>query len=69
MDGSAWLGKLINCAQCTGVWVGAVMSFYFGINPIIAAFITSVLSWSIHNFVDAANSIAANLDDKIEEEE
>jgi hypothetical protein len=42
---------------------------YFDINPIIGASIASVTSWSIHNIVDAANSIAANLDTPIEDEE
>ncbi len=66
---SLWLEKLINCSMCTGVWVGALLSLYFDINPIIGASIASVTSWSIHNIVDAANSIAANLDTPIEDEE
>ena len=66
---SLWLERLINCSMCTGVWVGAVMSLYFDINPIIGASIASVTSWSIHNFVDAANSIAANLDTTNDEDE
>jgi flagellar biosynthesis protein FliR len=66
---SVFLGKLVNCSMCTGFWVGALLSLYFDINPIIGGSITSVVSWSIHNIVDAANSIAANLDTPNEEEE
>jgi|14_taG_2_1085336.scaffolds.fasta_scaffold03142_9 flagellar biosynthesis protein FliR len=69
---SLWAEKLINCSMCTGVWVGAFLSLYFEISPVIGAFITSVVSWSIHNIVDAADSIAANLDEPVnlyEEEE
>ena len=66
---NSWLKKLINCSQCTGVWVGALLSLHFGVNPIIGASIASVTSWSIHNIVDAANSIAVNLDITNKEEE
>lgn len=66
---SLWLEKLLNCSMCTGVWVGAFLSLYFDINPVIGASIASVVSWSVHNIVDAANSIAANLDNPDEEEE
>jgi hypothetical protein len=66
---SRWLESLLSCSMCTGVWVGAFLSLYFGINPVIGAAIASVVSWSIHNIVDAADSIAANLDTPDEDEE
>ena len=66
---SLWLERLVNCTMCTGVWVGAFLSLYFDINPIIAASISSVVSWSVYNIVDAANSIAIHLDGANEKEE
>lgn len=42
---SKFLGELINCPLCFGVWVGFFASFIFNCNPIHLAFATSVCAW------------------------
>lgn len=44
---SNFLGELVSCPMCLGVWVGLIMSFYFSCDPLTLAFSTSVSSWLV----------------------
>jgi len=68
---SNFLKELLSCPMCTGLWVGFFLSVYFGINPIVAGFMSSVFSWIVYSFVDMANAVSFYFENIIvvEEEE
>jgi hypothetical protein len=41
---SAFLSKLLSCMMCSGFWVGFGLSIVFGLHPIVAGPIISLLS-------------------------
>jgi hypothetical protein len=61
-------GELLSCPMCSGFWVGVLMAFGFDLNPFIGGFISSLSSWAIYTFVDAASSAASYFDNTIGEE-
>ena len=63
---SAYLGELINCTMCSGFWVGLIASGFYDINPLWAATITSLFSWSIHSIVGAVDSVGIYFDTAFE---
>ena len=64
---STYLGELINCTMCSGFWVGLVASGFYDINPLWAAAITSLFSWSIHSVVGAVDSVGIYFDTAFED--
>jgi len=44
---SNFLGELVGCPMCLGVWVGFIMSFYFSMDPVLLSFCTSISSWLV----------------------
>lgn len=66
---SVHLEKLLSCTMCTGFWVGFVCSFWFSINPMFGAAVSSVFSWLISSFVEMTNTISIYLDSYIDDGE
>ena len=66
---STYAAKLINCAMCTGFWVGAASSMVYDLNPIYAGGITSLLSWSIATVVDSFSTLSFYIDSLLEDGE
>ncbi len=64
---SASLGKLINCSMCSGFWVGLIASFFYEINPLWGAAISSLASWSISSLVEMMISIGFYFDQNLED--
>lgn len=61
--------KLINCTMCTGFWVGLISSYWIDINPIFAASMVSLFSWTISTIVDSFNTINIYFDSLLDENE
>ena len=64
---SEFLGKLINCTMCSGFWVGLIASMFSDINPLWAASISSLFSWSISSIVEAFSAIGFYFDAMLED--
>ena len=42
---SDFLGELISCPMCFGLWSGLCFGFAYGLNPFLLAFSVSLFSW------------------------
>lgn len=48
---SDFIWDLVNCAQCTGFWVGFLISFYYGFFPVLGGGIISGVCFIISKFM------------------
>tara|TARA_B100001027_G_scaffold208751_1_gene174306 strand:+ start:177 stop:494 length:318 start_codon:yes stop_codon:yes gene_type:complete len=66
---SKFLEKLLSCTMCTGFWVGAISSIWFGINPVFAAGAVSLLSWVTSSIIDCFGAVNIYFESLIEDGE
>ena len=66
---SEFLEKLLGCTMCTGFWVGGIASIWFDINPLLAASMISLVSWTVSSMVEMFNVISVYFDSLIEDGE
>ena len=43
---------MLNCMMCAGFWVGLITAPFFGINPILGAFVISGFSSFVINYLE-----------------
>lgn len=48
---SDFIWELVSCTQCTGFWIGFLISFYYGYFPIFGGAIISGVCFLISRFV------------------
>jgi hypothetical protein len=56
---SGFFGKLISCMMCSGFWVGLILSFIFGIHPVVAGATISLLAYKLGYIIDYLDMIIA----------
>ena len=61
---SNFLGELVSCPMCLGVWVGLIMSFYFSCSAVQLSFATSIASWLISVIGNLLITISYYYDDE-----
>ena len=58
-DKSEFLGELISCPMCFGLWCGLIFGFIYGVRPELLAFTVSFISWISSSFVSLLFSITS----------
>ena len=54
---SRFLGEMVNCPMCTGLWVGLIMACFFQLNLFYGAFMSCFFSWASIKIVDSISKV------------
>lgn len=61
------IGYLVSCPMCMGVWTGACVSLFYGLDPFKVAMLTSLFSFIIMSLINTLSYLSDFLFSKIEE--
>ncbi len=49
---SKFLGDLVSCMMCSGVWVGVILGLFFGFHPVLSGAAISFLSYVVSEILE-----------------
>ena len=61
------IGYLVRCPMCMGVWTGACVALFYGLDPFKVAMLTSLLSFIVMSLINTLSYLSDFLFSKTEE--